>query len=235
MKRLFSIFFIVMLVLASTSLFSKVQVGEEVLERCETPHPYPGIKGVVFEKTFHYPDAGYIAIHFSEFDLAKNDVVEISSPDGRYYYEYREKGKKIKNRKTNTEEMISIFWATHIPGDTAIVRLRSNNKRSGDGFVIDKWVRGYEEGYIRALMADEEEEQLSRFQAICNSDDKEWAKCYLGTDMYNESRAVCRLLMNGSSACTGWLLGSEGHVMTNNHCIGSQSTASNTDYEFMAE
>jgi uncharacterized repeat protein (TIGR02543 family) len=235
MKRIISVFFVMMLVLGSTSLFSIITVGEEVLERYETLHPYPGKKGVVFEQTFYYPEAGYIAIHFSDFDLAKGDVMEISSPDGRYYYEYKEKGKKIKNRKTNTEEMISEFWAIHIPGDTAIVRLIGKNKRNSYGFVIDKWVRGYEEGYIQALLADDMEDGLSRLQAICNSDDKEWAKCYLGTDMYNESKAVCRLLMNGSSACTGWLLGSEGHVMTNNHCIGSQSTASNTDFEFMAE
>ncbi len=46
---------------------------------------------------------------------------------------------------------------------------------------------------------------------------------------------MARLLIGGTSACTGWLVGSEGHVMTNNHCIGSSSTALDTDYEFMAE
>jgi V8-like Glu-specific endopeptidase len=53
--------------------------------------------------------------------------------------------------------------------------------------------------------------------------------------MYDKSRAVCRLLINGDTACTGWLLGSEGHVMTNEHCINTQTLADNTDYEFMAE
>jgi len=131
--------------------------------------------------------------------------------------------------------MISNFWATHIPGEKAVVRLVSKNKRSGYGFVIDKWVHGYEPGYIEAVMSGLEDDHRDNSKAICSSDDKEWAKCYLGTDMYNESKAVCRLLLNGSSACTGWLLGSEGHVMTNQHCIGSQSTANNTDFEFMAE
>ena len=41
--------------------------------------------------------------------------------------------------------------------------------------------------------------------------------------------------MKGSTACTGWLVGDSGHLMTNNHCIGSSSTALNTDYELMAE
>jgi PKD repeat protein len=236
MKKLFTVFVVLaLLAIGSNSLFAIVKVGEEVHQRFETPHPYAGKKGVVWEQEFYYPDAGYIAIHFTKFDLAKGDILEISDPEGSRYYVYKEKGKKIKNRITNTETMISEFWATHIPGDTAIVRLISKNKRSDFGFVIDKWVRGFEEGYIQALMADDMEDGLSRIEAICNSDDKEWAKCYQGTAMYNESKAVCRLLLNGSSACTGWLLGSEGHVMTNEHCIGSQSTASNTDYEFMAE
>ncbi len=40
MKRFLVGFFILMLVLGSTCLFSKVQVGEEVLERIKTQHPY---------------------------------------------------------------------------------------------------------------------------------------------------------------------------------------------------
>ncbi|MCP5104079.1 MAG: hypothetical protein GY950_11905 [bacterium] len=219
----------VLVMFLTTCLFSKVQVGEVVTEKLETAHPYNGVKGVVLEEEFYWPNAGYIAIHFSAFNLAGGDYVEISSPDGRYVYTYKDKGKPVKGGK----EVISQFWATHIPGDTAIVRLISKNLRNDFGFVIDKWVRGYERGLIDSLLSDMEE--LAITESICSSDDKEWAPCYDGTTMYDKSRAVCRLLIGGSSACTGWLLGSEGHVMTNNHCVGSQTDASNTDYEFMAE
>jgi hypothetical protein len=193
----------------------------------DTPHPYPG--KTVWEHVFHSPNAGYISIHFSKFDLKPGDYVEISSPDGKFYYTYREKGKVVRGG----EAVLSEFWATHIPGETAILRLHSHSRKGGWGFEIDQWVRGYEPAYIDAVLAGLEEE--AQLEAICSSDDKEWAKCYDGTTMYDKARAVCRLLMNGSGACTGWLLGSEGHVMTNNHCIGSQSTADNTDFEFMAE
>jgi PKD repeat protein len=236
MKR-FSFFLLVLVVLlaftvGSPSLYAKVKVGEEVLKKSQTSHPYEGGKGVVWERTFYWPDAGYIAIHFSEFSLASNDYVEISSPDGRFSYVYKGKGKWVKEKGQKDPKQISVFWATHIPGDTATVKLVSQNKKGGHGFVVDKWVHGYEKGYIEAVLADMEEAQI---EAICSTDDKEWAKCYEGTEMYNESKAVCRLLIGGSSACTGWLLGSEGHVMTNNHCISTQTDAGNTDYEFMAE
>ncbi|NIO81048.1 MAG: hypothetical protein GTN53_10600, partial [Candidatus Aminicenantes bacterium] len=228
MRKLLTFFVIVMfLSLGSTCLYSKVKVGEHVFEKVDTPHPYPG--RTVFEHVFHYPNAGYISIHFSKFDLARGDYVEISSPDGKFYYTYREKGKVVRGGAA----VLSEFWATHIPGDTAILRLYSHSRKGGWGFEIDQWVRGFEPAYIDAVLSGLEED--AQLEAICNNDDKEWAKCYEGTTMYDKARAVCRLLMNGSSACTGWLLGSEGHVMTNNHCIGSQSTADNTDYEFMAE
>jgi PKD repeat protein len=218
-----------MFTLCTPTSFAKIKVGEEVLEKFETSHPYEAKKGVQYEQTFHYPNAGYIAIHFNAFDLAKGDYVEISSPDGKYVRKIKDKGKEIKGGRATITE----FWATHVPGDTAIVRLISKNKKSAYGFSIDKWVRGYEAGYIEAALSGEEE--ISKGEAVCSVDDKEWAKCYEGTTMYNKSKAVCRLLINGSSACTGWLLGSQGHVMTNNHCIGTASDAANTDFEFMAE
>jgi PKD repeat protein len=231
MKKLFTLFVLAaFLAVGSTCLFSKIQVGEQVVEKIDTPHPYQG-KGIVWKKKFHIPDAGYIAIHFRKFNLAPGDKLVIADPSGKFVYKYKGKGKVVRGG----DEVLSKFWATHIPGDTAIVALYSKGKEKGFGFVIDRWVHGYSRDYLDRLMNSLEEDELNNAKAVCSSDDKEWAKCYEGTTMYNESKAVCRLLINGSSACTGWLLGSEGHVMTNNHCIDTQSDASNTDFEFMAE
>jgi hypothetical protein len=230
MKR--SILMLIVLgLMISPSLLAKIKVGEEVSQRFETPHPYKGEKGVVWQQEFHWPNAGYIAVHFAEFDLAGSDYVEISSPNGKHVYKYKDKGKKVKHGKESIEK----FWATHIPGDTAIVKLVSKNTKNARGFVIDKWARGYERQYIQAVLSSVEEDEMSKIKAICSGDDKEWAKCYPGTAMYDKSKAVCRLLIGGTTACTGWLLGSEGHVVTNNHCIDNQDDANNTDYEFMAE
>jgi hypothetical protein len=226
---------ILIVLVFSPSLFSKIEVGEKVKQTFETPHPYPGEKGVLWQKEFYHPEASYIAIHFSKFELANGDYVEISSPEGSFKYTYKGKGKKVKrfnDKKKLVEKEISQFWATHIPGDRAIVKLVSNNKQNAFGFVIDEWVRGYERGHVEALL---EGESIARIQAICGEDDSEWAKCYDGTAMYDKAKAVCRLLINGNIACTGWLMGSEGHVMTNQHCIEAQGDADNTDFEFMAE
>lgn len=230
-KRLLVALIIVLLTfLLSASLGARVKVGESVKEKFETTHPYSAVRGIVWEREFHWPGAGYIAIHFSRFNLAPGDYVEISSPDGQYVYTYKEKGKKVRNGKT----FISTFWASHIPADTAMVRLYSKNRNPGWGFVIDQWAHGYEPGYIQALISGYQEETTS-IESICSSDDKEWAQCYQDTPIYDKSKTVTRLLIGGVSACTGWLVGSEGHIITNNHCISTQSDADNTDYEFMAE
>jgi len=228
--RLAVAFVIVSLLLSAGVVYGGVQVGEEVHETHETPHPYAyEATGVVWEQTFHWPRASYINIHFTEFDLAPGDYVEISSPDGKYKYRYEGKGKVVRGGKVTLAE----FWASHISGDTAIVRFYNTSAEGAQGFKIDKWARGYESEVINDLFNMAEE--ISP-KDICGDDDKEWAPCYDGTTIYEKSRPVARLLMNNKKeACTGWLLGSEGHLMTNNHCIENQTDADNTDYEFMAE
>jgi hypothetical protein len=238
MKHIIGSFLITLVLLACTvgptCVYGKVQVGEEVTEKYETLHPYGAAEGLAWEQEFYWPEASYIAIHFSKFHLSAGDFVEISDPRGKFRYVFEGKGKKVIAKK-GKYKYLDTFWATHIPGERAYVRLY--NKRDGKknekkkfGFVIDKWARGYEPGYIAELMGDP-----GGREGICNFDDKKWAKCYDATTMYEKSKTVARLLINGTSACTGWLLGSEGHVITNNHCIGNAADANNTDYEFMAE
>jgi hypothetical protein len=213
---------------AADSASGFIKIGEEVLETFETTHPYGGT-GAVWEKTFTWPEASHISIHFAEFDLAPGDYVEISSPDGAYSYRYAGKGKEVRGG----EAVLNAFWTRIIRGDTAVLKLYSTNPQGGYGFKIDKWAYGYPADMVQELLGVQDDQFI---EAICGTDDKEWAPCYNGTTMYQKSRAVARLLMNGGTgACTGWLLGSEGHLMTNNHCISTQTGADNTEYEFMAE
>lgn len=116
----------------------RIQVGEEVNETYETAHPYAGT-GIVWEHTFQSPKASYIRVHFSKFELAAGDYVEITSPDGKYKYRYEGKGKVVRGGQA----VLSEFWASHIPGDTAIVTLYVAGSGNGYGFVIDKWAHGY--------------------------------------------------------------------------------------------
>lgn len=166
----------------------------------------------------------YICPHFSHFSLPDGAVAVVRSEDGSRSWTYSGQGKG--DLGTSGEG----FWGIHIPGQVAIVEIFSPVPLSEGAVVIDRYARGFRQGGLQDLRAADTE-------AICGTDDSRWAPCYESSEptIYSEARAVARLLINGSSACTGWLVGDQGHLMTNEHCIGSSSAAANTDYEFMAE
>ncbi|MFL5358481.1 trypsin-like serine peptidase [Archangium sp.] len=205
------------------------KVGEEVERRLESPHPYATGEprthyGALHTESLHHPGASYIAPHFATLELEEGDYVLVRSPDGARSWRY-------DNSHPGAREG---FWGIPIPGDTAVIELHSPMaERQGVldkyGYRIDKYARGHGEQEPGAAGL--------RTEALCGGDDSGQARCYETSEplIYNHSRAVARLLINGTSACTGWLVGNQGHLLTNNHCIATDTDARNTTYEFMAE
>ena len=183
--------------------------------------------GKVFSKTFTNKGSAYIKLHITDFDLAKGDFLKIYNPTTKEEYIYSEKGKIVGAN----QEMISEFWTGTLWGDTIILELfKTSNTSSNYGFNIDRVAYGHTPEKINA--AFEKLDNALYQQSICSADDKEAIVCYDGTEMGRKAEAVCRLLIGGGGLCTGWLLGCDGSVMTNNHCIGSAADANNTDFLF---
>ncbi len=216
-------------------------VGEHQYETFETPHPYPssGSESALlsWSDEVYFPDATYIAVHFSRFDLAPGDYLVVRSPDGKQSRTYRGYGRHDLGRTPEG------FFATHVKGDTAILELYTQGTSEAYGYKVDYFGRGYSDLEIETYWALGLGEKMNlvpprdRGESLCTADDTEEAKCYQISEpeAYDKSRAVARLLLNGSAHCTGWLVGSEGHLMTNEHCVTSQSQMNNIDFEFMAE
>lgn len=205
----------------------RLQVGEYVETAIDSSHPYAGLSTpkpqLVYSREIHHPGATYIAPHFSRFELAEGDYVIVRAPDFSRSWRYEGYGKKERGREGNGG-----FWGIHIKGDRAIIELWGRGA-GAYGYSIDRYGRGF----TPTEMGQEE----ASTEALCTDDDKENAVCYENSEpgIYNESKSVVRLLITGSWLCTGWLLGDEGHMMTNEHCITNQAEAGDTDYEFMAE
>ncbi|GMF23392.1 unnamed protein product [Phytophthora lilii] len=84
-------------------------------------------------------------------------------------------------------------------------------------------------------------------ESLCGTDESVEAACAPsstnsdeGAVMLAKSQPVARLSIikeNGMEIayCTGWLLGCDGHLITNQHCIGDNQDALNTKVEFLAE
>lgn len=227
------------LALGAPAFAQPVTIGEHVQELFETPHPYPGpgAGSPAWSDTIHFPGATYIAPHFARFELAPGDEVIVRSPDGEQSWTYNGLGKRDLGQTAEG------FFAAHINGDTAVIELFSAGGGNAYGYRIDLYGRGYNDAEIQAFWDAGLGEIMnlpyppSEAESICGVDDSLEAKCFLASEptVYERSRTVARLLLNGSAWCTGWLIGCEGHVMTNQHCVPSQSTANNIDFEFMAE
>ena len=209
-------------------------IGEEVTTSLSSPGYVAPEEGrsaeMVWQEEIFDGKATYIAIHFAEFELPEGAELIVRTPDYSRRATYALRGKDIIGGNG--------FWALHMPGERAVIELSSSVSLAAGAVTIDRFARGlpaYDE------LGGEISENLVGggvdTEAICGADDSREAKCYQTSEpnAYGEGRAVARLVMNGTGGCTGWLVGSEGHVMTNEHCIGNQSTASNTDFEFMAE
>lgn len=200
-----------------------VTVGEEV----RLTFTSPAVRGVKAEKgaalvwsqEIRDPGASFITPHFAGFDLPTGAYAVVRAPDGSRSWTYSGHGKEGLAADSG-------FWGLRIPGETAVVDLYSPSRLAAGAVVIDAYARGFAPG-----------EGGPYTEAICGTDDSEWAQCYQSSEpqIYDKARAVARLFINGTSACTGWLVGDEGHLLTNEHCIGSASAALNTDYELMAE
>ncbi|PTL79298.1 serine protease [Vitiosangium sp. GDMCC 1.1324] len=205
------------------------KVGEEVIIRLESPHPYTAVEqratnGALHIDTLTHPGASYIAPHFATLELEEGDYLLVRSPDGSRSWRYDNSHPGARDG----------FWGIHIPGDTALIELHGPMTRrqgvlGGYGYRIDKYARGYNAGEAGANDIHPE--------ALCGVDDSGPARCYESSEpqIYKHSRAVARLLINGTTACTGWLVGNQGHLLTNNHCISTDTDARNTTYELMAE
>lgn len=234
-------FFLVVLVPTQVEAVEPARAGEYVHQVFQTPHPYPSSGAdepvLTWVDEVVFPGATYISLHFAHLDLASGDQVIVRSPDNTQKWIYEHQGRHGLGTADGG------FYATHIRGSHAIVELHTMGDANGYGYMIDYFGRGYDDFEIEMMWAQGLGEKANipyppdDPESLCGADDTREAKCYQTSEpaAYETSRAVARLLLNGSAHCTGWLIGNAGHAMTNEHCISSQSQLNSIDFEFMAE
>ncbi len=168
--------------------------------------------------------ATYIAPHFSAASIPQGAKLVVRSVDGSRSWTYT---------KTDVDRKLSVssgFWGIHVWGTEAVIELYTSVPLPARAIVIDEFAKGFASlGQVSDADTD--------ISLICGANDGKNAICYASSepDAYNKGKAVARLVINGSFLCTGWLLGDAGHLVTNNHCVGTASQAANTTFDFMAE
>lgn len=171
-----------------------------------------GVSGTDNVHLVSHPNAAYISVKFSDVDLAEGDLLIVRSPDNTDGFVYTGKGRGN----------LGTFASSPIRGTTAVVEYYALGAAgpAKTNYKISGYVRGF----------------TSTLESICGAGDQTRpAKCFTGTTAYTKSQSVARLLIGGRFFCTGWLIGSSGHFMTNEHCIKTAADAAQVDIEFGAE
>ena len=225
-KYLFYLVSFAGLLASSQEISAPLKIGDEFEVNFTANSEYNSTdSGIVYSKEFRSNGSGYIKIYFENFDLNDNDFVRLYGANTNEEYIYSGTG-KIVNRNQHT---IDNFWSRTIFDDHIIVELHSQNGNQNHyGFDITKVAYGYPINKITGAF----EINSQQLETLCGLNDRQQAACYDGTEIGRKSNAICRLVIGGASLCTGWLIGTEGHVMTNNHCIGNAVDASNTEFWF---
>jgi hypothetical protein len=186
--------------------------------------------GVRESTTIRRPGAPYVKVHLTAVGLRRSGSVTVADPTGAEVHRYDARDLESAGR-----------WAMSITGDTAVVTVDR-------GVVtVDRVARGYTRSELAAReRADRERADRERAaepsrpgvtgreESICGGDDKSDAVCYRDADpvIYRRSKAVARLLINGSELCTGWRLGPNNRMITNHHCFADSRAAYNTEVWF---
>ncbi|ADD39745.1 trypsin-like serine peptidase [Stackebrandtia nassauensis] len=171
-------------------------------------------------KVLSYPGARFVKLHFSRLELAPNDYITISDPYG--------------GQETRYTGQPGALWTTSVTGDSAVVRLHSEEGPLSDamtkfGAEIDKVSKGLSPDEVR-----KRERAERRPESVCGDDDQRDAVCYESTEpeVYANAAPVARLLIDGSTMCTAWRVGSKNRLLTNNHCFETSEQARDTEVWF---
>lgn len=176
------------------------------------------------------PGASFIKVHFQQLKLPDGAYVQVSSADGSEYYRYD--GRSTADATFNPaagEDGRQRFAAMSVRGEQAQVTLvlpAGVVWQDSHQLRIDKFFAGHASN----VAPDSDTGALS----TCGINERRDAACYASShaSAFDRSRPVARLLIGGSGLCTGWRVGKDNHLLTNNHCVATAGELSSTEVWF---
>lgn len=208
---------------------AREQVGREQVGVVEQVDTVLGYLDDLRTVTFHYPGAAYVKVHLYRMLLLPGDYVTVADPERTEVHRYE---------AASLLGLGSAQWAMSVTGDTAVVELHTPGwdplgaraSLARLGVTVDKVARGFAPGEAPAA----EPVRTGREESICGSNDSRDAVCYRAShpEIYERTKAVARLLINGTQMCTAFRVGPGNRLLTNNHCIDSTRQARRTEVWF---
>ncbi|MDK2598216.1 PKD domain-containing protein [Pseudoalteromonas obscura] len=182
----------------------------------------------IITQTVTHPNASYIKLHFKNINLAGGGKLVVRSEDGSERYEYTEHNMRAATL-SQSDDGVTSFSAMSISAETAVVEYTPGSQVSASqNAIIDYYDHGTENELQMAPATD------VGISSTCGAMERKDVQCWANSNPteFERSRPVARLLMNGSGLCTGWRVGPDNRMFTNNHCVETASELSNTEVWF---
>lgn len=198
---------------AGLPLTDRIEVGKVVAFQAASPHPAPA----AWSKTFQFPGAVFLRLHFQGFNLAEGDKLLVSSLDGTQVWEYTGLG-------VNGD---GDFWSFATNGESVKVELMAPSGHS-PGFRIVE---------VGIGMLNPDAVTITP-NVVCGTEGRQDIACHLSeTVIDNAQKPVARLLFTSGRSqylCTGELVrGSNANTLiTNAHCIDTQTETNSLEARF---
>ena len=198
---------------AAAGVGQRQEAGKVYNFNAESPHPAP----LDWSQTYTFPEAKFIRLHFSGFNLAQGDRLVISNPEGSQAWEYTGRGLHGNGD----------FWSFAIDGDTVKVEVSAPSGKSY-GFRI------IEVGYGTVDL----NKDTVIPEIVVGDEGREAIACHLDDTVIAAAQSpVARLLFTVKRSqylCTGELIqGSNSNTLiTNAHCMDNQTEVSTLEARF---
>ncbi|CAH9065914.1 hypothetical protein PSECIP111951_03464 [Pseudoalteromonas holothuriae] len=184
-----------------------------------------GKKNTIMQ-TISHPDASYIKVHFKNINLKGGGKLIVRATDNSERYEYTEADMR-KATLEKGDNGINHFAAMSVSSDTVIVEYTPGsdlNTTLGTP-IIDYYHFGIE----NQLGSDD-----IGTDSTCGAMERKDVQCWADShpEEFERSRPVARLVIGGRSLCTGWRVGEDNHMFTNNHCVETASELTSTEVWF---
>ena len=168
----------------------------------------------------HERDAGFLKVHFREFNLHPGDELRVFSGSGRLIETLTGQGPKN----------LGSFWSLSAFGETLILDLQTQQDYEQPPFVVDKVLVGD----ARML---EPADPLNQPESICQPADYDDVICHQGdAGKWSNIWASVGVMTVGNTGPTLWCSGSNvspnNYLLTNQHCIETQAACDTSEFVF---
>lgn len=174
-------------------------------------------KAMVWTQVVEVPGAGFLKVHFADFDLRPGDSLTVRSHTGRVIEELR--GQGPKDRGT--------FWGLSGQGERITLELRFQQGYEKAPFRIDEVMVG-DAGIFGAPLGGGQE-------SICAPPDFEDVVCYDSEPGKWDNVFASVGVMTAGGGVSLWCSGTNllgNRILTNDHCVSSQASCNNVEFVF---